>query len=361
MEPQNFEIERILVRGTNWIGDAVMSAPALRRLRTSFPGAHITLLAPPRTAELFEDSPYLDELFPYHRSQKGVSAFFDAVKSIRRRDIDLAVLFQNAFEAALLTMLGGVPLRIGFAEQGRSAMLTHRLRRGAQHRGRHQVHDYLDIVAECERACMRTPAPEPPQSLPVLTASPRQIEAARELLPQAGTESSLPLLITLNAGATNSQAKQWPPERFAALADRLTQTTGGRIALIGAASERETAQNVIDCMKTTGAQNLAGKSSMPALLGLLALSDLVVSNDTGPAHISAALGRPTLTLFGPTNEFETAPMGRFAELIRVEGIECARCMHRECPIDHRCMTRLSPDDVFERAIGLLGRGGSRSG
>lgn len=352
MEPQNFEIERILVRGTNWIGDAVMSAPALRRLRSSFPGAEILLLAPPRTAELFEDSAFVDELILYRRSEQGISAFIEAVKTIRRRDIDLAALFQNAFEAALLATLGGVPLRIGFAEQQRGALLTHRLHRGPEHRGRHQVQDYLDIVAECERACERV-AGKPMDAEASLTASPRQLDAARALLQPFEKTSNDSLLIILNAGATNSRAKQWPPDRFAALADRLVQTTEARIALIGAASERDTASHVIEKMKTPGAINLAGQTSMAALIGLLAQSDLVVSNDTGPAHIAAALGRPTLTIFGPTNEFETAPTGPSAQLIRVEGLECARCMHRECPIDHPCMTQLSPEQVFDRAREML--------
>ena len=99
--------------------------------------------------------------------------------------------------------------------------------------------------------------------------------------------------------------------------------------------------------------NLAGKTSMSELIGLLEACDLLVSNDTGPAHIGAALGSPTLTIFGPTNEYETAPTGSRAEIMRAQGIECARCMHRDCPIDHRCMTRITPDELFLRAAGLL--------
>jgi heptosyltransferase-2 len=106
-------------------------------------------------------------------------------------------------------------------------------------------------------------------------------------------------------------------------------------------------------MQNCGAINLAGKTSMVELAGLLDTCNLLVSNDTGPAHIAAALGRPTLSIFGPTNEFETAPMGPRSEMIRAEGIECARCMHRDCPIDHRCMTRISPQEVFEKAMRLL--------
>ena len=126
-----------------------------------------------------------------------------------------------------------------------------------------------------------------------------------------------------------------------------------QIVLIGAASERANAASVIQQMNQPGAVNLAGETTMAELIGLLARCDLLVTNDTGPAHVAAALGTPTLTIFGPTNEFETAPTGKQSELIRAEGIECARCMHRDCPIDHRCMTRIAPEDVLARARALL--------
>src|SRR5262249_4972609 len=211
-----------------------------------------------------------------------------------------------------------------------------------------------DIVAECERVCLggnlRTPIPNP---LPSLIASPAQRRTAESLLRRFGGDSNSGPLIALNAGATNSRAKRWPEDRFAALADRLITSLDARIFFIGAASEREGAERIIQGMKRRGAVNLAGETGMGELIGALGACDMLISNDTGPAHIAAALGRPALTIFGPTNEFETAPLGPRAELIRAEGVECARCMLRDCPIDHRCMTRIAPSDVFERALKLL--------
>lgn len=350
--PEPIHIDRILVRGTNWLGDAVMTTPALQRLRSSFPRAHISLLATPLTAGLFVDSPLLDEVIEYRRREDGRRAFIATVRRLRARRYDLAVLFQNAFEAALLAWLGGARLRAGFAEQGRGLLLTHPLQRHSQ--PRHQVHDYLEIVAACERACLGTnfqPAVATP--LPALAANSTQRRAAAELLHSFGINRDARPLIALNAGATNSRAKCWPAERFAVLADRLRNELGAQIVLIGGAAEFAYAARVTELMKTAGALNLAGKTDMVALVGLLALCDLLVSNDTGPAHVAASLGRPTLTIFGPTNEFATAPTGARAAIIRAEGIECARCMHRDCPIDHRCMTRLSTTDVFARARALL--------
>jgi heptosyltransferase-2 len=361
-------MNRIMVRGANWIGDAVMTLPALERLRSSFPRSHISLLATPLTTGLFESSPLVDEIIEYRRKEDGVRAFLEAVRMMRARRFDLAALFQNAFEAALGAALGGAHVRIGFAAQGRGPLLTHKLRRGPLHSGRHQVHDYLDIVAECERVCLggnldsRSSNLKPQISnlesqvsnpLPSLIASPAQRRAAQSLLRPAGVDTNSRPLVALNAGATNSRAKRWPEDRFAALADQLIESLDSRIVFIGAASERDGAERIIRQMKRRGAINLAGETGMTELIGALDACDLLISNDTGPAHIAAALGRPTLTIFGPTNEFETAPQGARAESIRAEGIDCARCMVRDCPIDHRCMTRIAPEEVFERALKLL--------
>ena len=345
--------ESILIRGTNWLGDAVMTTPAMERLRASFPNSHIALLATPLTAGLFEGSPLINEVIEYRRREKGVEGFFDAVRQIRQDRFDVGLLFQNAFEAALLAWLGGIGVRIGFAEQGRGALLTHKLHRGAEHRNRHQTNDYLDIVAEYERVCLGPkfkPGIEKP--LPSLAATSVQRQAAKEKLRHFEILHHRPL-IALNTGATNSRAKCWPADRFAELADRLNKELNAQIVLIGGEAERGYADKVFRQIGKRHTVNLAGKTSMPELIGLLAECDLLVSNDTGPAHVAAALGTPTLTIFGPTNEFETSPNGRYSKLIRADNIECARCMHRDCPIDHRCMTWLTTDAVFDQARKLL--------
>lgn len=345
------KIERILIRGTNWLGDAVMTTPALERLRASFPAAHIALLATPLSAGLFQTSPFVNEVLEYRRREEGVKAFFATVGRLRARRFDLAVLFQNAFEAALLARLGGARLRVGFAEQGRGFLLTHKLHRGTQNRNRHQIHDYLDIVAECERVCFgETFRAVNEKPLPSLLARSGAADRLRERfqLNRLGQP-----LVALNTAATNSRAKCWPEANFATLADRLIADFNAHVVFIGAASERANAESVIRRMNRREALNLAGETTMAELVGLLAESSLLISNDTGPAHVAAALGTPTLTIFGPTNEFETAPTGRRAELIRAPGIDCARCMHRDCPIDHRCLTRIAPEDVLTRARALL--------
>ena len=345
------KIERILVRGTNWIGDAVMSTPALQRLRTSFPGSRISLLATPLTCELFAASPLVDEVIPYRRREEGRQAFFRALARLRRSRFDVALLFQNAFEAALLTWLAGIPHRVGFAAQGRGPLLTHPLQRVTK--GRHQINDYLDIVAAGEHLFLGEEfQPAEPAPFPSLTAGEKEKTAATALLAGQGVAPGDRPLIALNVGATNSRAKCWPAERFAALAVRLADEKDAGILLIGGPGEVVAADEVAGLAKSPAVINLAGKTTLPELLGVLSQCSLLVSNDTGPAHIAAALGRPVLTIFGPTNEFETAPTGPRADLIRADGIECARCMHRDCPIDHRCMTRLAVEEVLAKARAL---------
>lgn len=345
------EMKKILVRGTNWLGDAVMTIPAMLRLRESFPNAHITLLAPPRAAEIFTGFPQVDEIIPYRRKEEGKKAFLETMQRLRGERFDLAILFQNAFEAALLTFLGRAKLRIGFDTQGRGFLLTHKLRTPPHNR--HQTNDYLDLIFEAERILLNS-SPQNIHRFPVMAAQASQVSSASDLLTQYGVKNGNHKLIVLNAGATNSRAKCWPENYFAELADRMVDELNAKIILIGAGSERENAERVIAQMKRPGnALNLAGKSTIPELIGILAKANLVITNDTGPAHVAAALSVPTLTIFGPTNEFETAPLGKKSELIRAAGIECERCMHRECPIDHRCMTRIKSEDVFARAMHLI--------
>ncbi len=348
------EIRKILVRGTNWLGDAVMTIPALQQLRTSFPHAHITLLAPPRAAGVCRGVAELDEIIVYLRKEEGTRAFFETMQHLRRARFDLAILFQNAFEAALLAFLGGAKIRIGYDTQGRGALLTHKLKHGAAQRNRHQTNDYLDLVTAAERVCLGHESAAERNNIPALLANAEQRHAAAQLLHRWDLRPGTRKLIALNVGATNSRAKCWPEDRFAALADRLVTELDAHILLLGAVSENEQAERVIAQMQNRQkANNLTGETTMAELIGLLARCDLLVTNDTGPAHVGAALGIPTLTIFGPTNEFETAPLGLHSELLRAEGIECARCMYRECPIDHRCMTRITVGAVAEKAFSLL--------
>ena len=361
LERDRFEnraaIDKILVRATNWLGDAVMTLPALGHLRRTFPDSFICLMSQPSLASFFQASRLVDEILIYRRKERGWPEFLSALHRIRQTKFDLAVLFQGSFEAALIARLAGIPIRVGYAVQSRSWLLTHPIAKPELSTPRHQTLDYAQIVDVALNAFGRNndhpPLDQHSHLVPVITPTTAQREAGTQLLREHDVLTSEHPIAMLNAGATNSRAKRWPVDRYAGLADALTTSFGARIVFLGTPTEREIAERVIQAMKVPNAVNLAGLTDIPTLVGLLSHADLVIGNDTGSAHVAAALGRPTLTIFGPTNEFETAPSGQRSEIVRAEGIECARCMFRDCPIDHRCMIRISTSELVERARPFL--------
>lgn len=343
------EIKRVVVRGANWVGDTAITVPALREVRRLLPHAHIALVTRPETAGLFTGAGFIDELFVPERS--GWRSLADEIAKWKRGQFDLAMFFPNSFQAALIGALAGVPARLGYAAQGRGFLLTHSLPLPEWRGSRHEVFYYLNIVSELERLLYGTSQVrerEPDVSLQV--SDERQIEAS-DVLRRMGARDGRPL-VALCPGSINSRAKRWPAERYAALADRLIDELDVEVLLIGSAAERDVSAQVASYMRhppivATGTTDLSNVTAM------LSLVDLLVTNDTGPAHIASALGRSTLVIFGPTNPLTTRPFSSAGEIIRQPPV-CAPCMLRDCPIDHRCLTAITADEVFERARALLG-------
>jgi len=341
-------IERIVVRGTNWVGDAVMTIPALRQLRRLFPDAHITLATRAWAKGLFADSDFLDDLQVHEGS--GLRSVVQQVREWRKRNFDLAILLPNSLETALVDSLARVPLRIGYATDGRQALLTHPLALPEWRETKHEVFYYLKIIAELEWLVRQEQTfleTQPDGSLEVSAA---RKSRARDFLRARGVGDGKPV-VALCPGSINSRAKRWPAERYAALADRLIDELGAQVLLVGSSAEAEVSLEVRSQM-CNQPLTLTGQTDLAELVATLSLVDLLVTNDTGPAHIASALGRPTLVIFGPTNPLTTRPFSPFGEIVR-EPPDCAPCMLRDCPIDHRCMTAITPSDVFERARTLL--------
>ena len=345
---KNRTIQRIVVRGTNWVGDAVMTVPALRELRQLFPDAHLTLATRSWAQELFAEADFIDDLLVYDR--RGLGSVLAQVREWKNCEFDLAVLFQNAFEAALIPALARVPLRVGYATERRSFLLTHPLSLPDWRSSKHEVFYYLNIVAALERLIKggeRIPDDyEPDAQLKVSEA--RRARAAN-FLAQYGVQSDRKL-IALCPGSINSRAKRWPAESFAALADLLIDRQA-QVLLIGSPEESAVSLEVARRMRHDPIM-LTGNTTLSQVIEVLDIVDLLITNDTGPAHIAAALGRPTLVIFGPTNPLTTRPFSSSSEIVR-HPPECAPCMLRDCPIDHRCMTAISPEEVFARAQVIL--------
>jgi len=343
------EIKRVVVRGTNWIGDSVMTVPALRALRRVLPNAEITLVLRPSAKGLFEESDFVDKLLVYDR--RNVFSVFSQVREWRKRKFDLAVLFQNAFEAAFIPFMAGVPLRLGYATEARQSLLSHPVPVPEWRSSRHEVFYYLYLVTALEQLLYQSSdicEADPDASLNISRA---RVLAAEKLLQSHGLSPDRNLVV-ICPGSINSRAKRWPAESFASLTDRLIEEQR-QVVLVGSKDEVDVSCSVISRMKKKPI-DLTGATTIDELTAILGLADLVVTNDTGPAHISAALGRPTLVIFGPTNPLTTRPFSGQAEILR-HPPDCAPCMLRDCPIDHRCMTAITVDEVLEHANTILKR------
>lgn len=338
------------MRGTNWVGDTVMTVPALRELRRVLPHAHITLATRSWAEGLFRDADFLDDLLIYDRRPRDLRAVARQTREWRRRRFDLALLFQNAFEAALIASAARVPVRMGYATDRRGALLTHSLTLPGWRGERHEVFYYLNLVAELERLLYGASDIEEREPQFALNISEARKAQARGLLSTDGVRMDRPI-VSLCPGSTNSRAKRWPAASYAALADRFITEAGANVVLIGSPDELEVSREVEGQMHHRPFM-LTGKTDLAQVVAVLSLADVLITNDTGPAHIAAALNRPTLAIFGPTDPRTTRPFPSVAEIIR-RPPDCAPCMLRDCPIDHRCMTAITPDEVFTRAVAMM--------
>lgn len=327
------------MRATNWIGDAVMATPALRAVRETFPDAHIAVVANPLVAQLFSGHPDCDEVIVFDKTglHAGVPGFLRFVAKLRKGRFDCAILFQNAIEAAIMAFLAGVRCRAGYTTDGRRLLLTHAVPVGEQERALHHTDYYLNMLAQCG-----VTASVKQQRL-ALAAD--EIEWAARHLPQGR-------FAVINPGAAYGSAKRWIPERFAAVADELARRYGLPIVLSGGPGETEIGLDIARAMETPHL-NMIGKTNVRQMMALLAASRLMITNDSGPMHVAAAFGVPLVAIFGPTDHTTTAPWGPRTQIVR-QPVECSPCLLRQCPIDHRCMQRVTVADVMAAVAVVIG-------
>ncbi len=343
---------RILVRAPNWIGDAVMCEPALRGLRALFPNAEITLLAKPAITELFIAYPGIDRRLVYDDRgiHAGLSGKWALAGLLRRQRFDLAVLFQNAFEAALLTWLAGIRRRYGYVTDGRAFLLTDPVARPDRASLAHQVHYYWDLLKPLGVTGV------PP--VPALAVSADETHAMDERLTEMGVGRD-DLIVGVNPGSTYGGAKRWLPERYAEAALRVSrqiEQQQGRpvsVLILGAKGEEELGHSVADRLTVRSAV-LSGRTNIRELMAATKRCTILLTNDTGPMHMAAAFAVPVVAVFGPTDWKTTSPYGQEASIVR-QPVDCAPCLLRECPIDHRCMTGVTVDMVYEACLSSLSR------
>lgn len=345
----SMEFRSILVRATNWVGDAIMCVPALNALRARYPGAHIAILARPWVAALYASEPFCDELLLYD-APKGWTGFrpkFKIASELRGRGFDCALLLPNSFESALIVWAARVPVRIGYDREARESLLT----RPVPVPGRndipvHQSFYYLELLRRAGLIAHYS------QEEPIrLSKADSAARLGRDRFERASLHGPV---IGVSPGAAYGGAKRWLPERFAEAAVIIARERRAAIAIFGSKEETAICQSVQKAIEAhgAGATNFCGATTLGEFIELAAACDLYLTNDSGPMHIASALGVPTVAIFGATDDRATGPTGEHTRVVR-EPVDCSPCLLRECPIDHRCMTAVSAERVAAAAFSLL--------
>ena len=364
---------RILVRGVNWLGDAVMTTPALLRLRERFPESHITLLTQSKLAELWQHHPAINETIGFTAEE----SIFSIARKLRTGKFDLSLVLPNSPRSALEVFLAGIPQRVGYARAWRNFFLTqavaartgvvkmrkrpvaeiHRLAAGENigseklefgNSQAHHIHEYLNLAAAALGA---NPEPLAPQ----LFVTPEEVEAAKK---KFGLEKITAPIFGLNPGAEYGPAKRWPVEKFIAAAGEIQQRTNCAWILCGGKSDATITRQIASQFPSSNSHllNLAGKTTLRELMVLLKLCRVLLTNDTGPMHVAAALGTPLVVPFGSTSPELTGPglPDDARNYLIKSDAPCSPCFLRECPIDFRCMNGISVERVVEAVLAAAG-------
>jgi heptosyltransferase-2 len=335
---------KILVRSTNWVGDAIMALPALRTIRERFSQAQIAIVARPYVVDIYRDQGICDRLIAYdpggaHAGLAGRERF---AKGLRAEKFDVALLLQNAFDAAWLAWRAGIPERVGYARDARSILLTKAV--AVPQPGEIPAHEqfyYLELL----RRAGWTDSLGAETFIALSVNSKARLDAGERLV-AAGARGNA-RRVAIAAGASYGSAKCWPPERFANVADRLRAQFDADVILFGTATEAQVLSAIRSEMKSKPI-DLAGKTAIADLPALLSQCDLFIGNDSGAMHLAAAVGLPVVAVFGSSDPEGTAPVTPRCTIVQ-EKPYCSPCFLRRCPTDHRCMTRVSPERVVDAA------------
>jgi heptosyltransferase II len=360
---KNLEPSSLLIRSVNWLGDAVMTTPAIERLRTAFPRSRFTLLAAEKLADLWKAHPGIDSVLSFAPRE----SVWTVARKLRGLNFDLALILPNSPRAALESFLARIPRRVGYRASWRRALLTQAIERPrcqVQPRRRttseikqlagdprrepafeHQVHDYLRLAA----AVGAGPSPVPPR----LHVSAGEAASALAWLNdqlatiQDGARGRPAAWLAINVSAAYGPAKCWPIERFIEVVRRVCQLHPNVVCVhIGGALDRSIGEQLASAAPGK-VLNLAGKTSLRQLMAVLKNCQVALSNDSGPMHVAAALGVPVVVPFGSTSPELTGPVqaGDTRQHLLRGQAGCAPCFRRTCPIDFRCMTSISVEQV----------------
>ncbi len=309
-----------------------MTTPAMAALRMTFPRAEIAVVANPVVGELFQHHPYCDRVIVYDKrhSHGRVGGLVRFSKRLREERFDMAVLFQNAIEAAVMATLARIPRRAGYGTDGRGIFLTHRVRAGSLERRIHHTRYYLNMLKALDI--------QGGDGRQRLACTDEEQEQARRRLGGDGA------WVAINPGAAYGSAKRWLPHRFAAVADSVARELGSRVLLTGGPGETAIGRDIEKAMSTKPL-NLIGITTIREMMAVISRCHLMITNDSGPMHVAAAFGVPIVALFGPTDHTTTAPFSDRCRIVRGK-VPCAPCLERTCPTDHQCMDAISVAEVL---------------
>lgn len=338
-EPKN-----ILIRMPNWLGDLVMATPIIQDIKNQWPNASITVMCQSNVAALLESNPHVTEIYSFKKPSGWIhrSHHMAIIDTLRRGEYDLGILLTNSFSSAWWFWRGHVRNRIGFATNLRSLLLNKAVPFPKNKETQHLVLTYKALLE--------------PMGIPISSSPPRlyvskeEKENALSLLISNGFNPKTQFLIGINPGAAYGSAKCWLPERFHAVTEKLLQNPNAVVAFFG---DLAGAPLVNDICKGFNSRviNLAGKTTLRELLALIDCCTVMLTNDSGPMHIAAALKVPLVALFGSTSDVKTGPYG--GGTVIHKHVECSPCYKRVCPIDFRCMKRIEVDEVYESIRRLI--------
>ncbi len=340
MQIREYQPRKILIRATNWIGDAIMTTPAVRTIRQNFPKAEISILVHPWVADVFSASPYIDRIIPYQKRSvhSGLSGMRRLSRELRRQNFDLAILLQNAFEAALIVKLAGIPLRLGYSRDCRGILLSHAIGLKKQRKKIHQVHYYQRLLTDAGLKLG-------PDELFLQVSQADRDSAARFLNSQEGP------LIGLNPGAAYGPAKRWPAEKYADLAHMVEQKYQARVMVFGTNDDRQAAAVIARRCKEI--IDLTGRTTLAEAMALIDQCQVFVTNDSGLMHVAAALKTPLAAIFGSTNPVTTGPFSENNIILR-QPLPCSPCMETHCRQNNfACMENIGVEDVLTAVDVLL--------
>jgi heptosyltransferase-2 len=370
---KQMNLKKILLRSTNWIGDAVMTTPAVHTIRKNFPDAEITMLAMPWVADIFRLSPDVDKVLVYDKQDLYPGKIKGVLKlagDLRQYHFDAAILLQNAFEAAFIAWIAGIPVRAGFKRDGRGLLLTHGVELTSAIRARHQVHYYqmmlsglgLDLKEDTLRLPLSSELRDWAEGyIERLKGqggfSSKEGQALPEQRFSPESRGSIPI-IGFNPGAAYGPAKRWPAEKFGQLAALIAHhhgESGCLVLVFGTKDDCDAAHAIKEFSLRTPFHvvDMTAKTTLQQVMALIHRCDAFVTNDSGLMHVAAGLDTPTIAIFGSTDHIATGPFSERAVVIRKE-MDCSPCLRSECPRNHlNCLEGISSQEIYMEVAKML--------